>query len=99
MIRREKVKGEPNQVKVMFVLPEETVSGPVSVVGDFNDWRPGSVRLVRRSNRTYSNSVVLPRGRRFRFRYLADGGAWLNEEQADDQVPNEYGTVDSVLET
>lgn len=61
---------------VTFALPEDV--GAVSVVGTFNDWTPGAHTLVRRSNGTRSVRVDLDCDR-IEFRYLADGGVWLDE--------------------
>ena len=78
MIRR---KAEEGGVAVTFVLDEDTEA--VSVVGDFNDWTPGAHPLRRRSNGTRSVTVTLPAGKRVRFRYLADGGRWFDDPDAD----------------
>ncbi len=67
-----------------FVLPEDEPPGPVSVVGDFNDWKPGAHKLIRRNNGTRSASVTLPPGSRVRFRYLGTNGRWFDEAAADD---------------
>ncbi len=39
MIKRSKLFG--NKTRVTFCLPVDQPSGPVSVVGTFNDWVPG----------------------------------------------------------
>ncbi|MEW2504756.1 isoamylase early set domain-containing protein [Amycolatopsis sp. CA-161197] len=65
--------------KVTFVLPLDTPPGPVSVVGDFNDWQPGRHELRKRSNGTRSAAVEVRRGVKLRFRYLATGGQWLDD--------------------
>lgn len=71
------------------MLPADTPSGRVSVVGDFNGWTPGKHPLVRRKNGTRSATVALAPGERARFRYLAEGGQWFNEEHAEtDGVDN-----------
>ncbi|MFD2091144.1 isoamylase early set domain-containing protein [Blastococcus deserti] len=79
MIRRKQVA---TGVTVTFAL-EDTVAGPVSVVGDFNGWTPGAHVLRRRSNGTRSVAVTLPAGQPARFRYLAEGGHWFDDPQAD----------------
>ena len=81
MIRRKKVK---EGVAVTFVLPDDE-SDQISVVGDFNDWTPGNHRLRRRSNGTRSVTVTLAAGELVRFRYLASGGRWFDEPEADAQ--------------
>ncbi|MEV5408674.1 isoamylase early set domain-containing protein [Thermopolyspora sp. NPDC052614] len=80
MLRRTPLFG--NKTRVTFSLPADQPEGVVSVVGDFNDWRPGSHELTRRRNGTRTVSVILPRGTH-RFRYLATGGHWFDDENAD----------------
>ena len=41
-------------------------------------------------------TISLKPGRSYRYRYLLDGERWENDWAADDYVPNEYGTQDSV---
>ena len=73
--------------KIVFVLPDEVHAGAVSVVGTFNDWKPGAHRLVKRSNGTRSVSVAVPRGQDVQFRYLGDGGVWFDDPDADAITP------------
>lgn len=80
MIRRQ-TKG--TDVKVTFALPTDSSAPKVSVVGDFNAWTPGAHTLVKRANGTRSVSVTLPRGSAARFRYLAEGGHWFDDPDAD----------------
>jgi hypothetical protein len=67
-------------VRVTFALPAEEPAAAVSVVGDFNDWDPFVHPLRIRSNRTRSASVTVPSGSTLRFRYLADGGHWFDDD-------------------
>ena len=93
-------KQTSDRVKVTFVLPEDhPYNGDISVVGDFNDWTPGEHRFVRRSNQTYSTSVKLPEDHRFAFRYYSDEDGWIDEDDADDFEPNEFGTTNCVVTT
>ena len=93
-------KRSSDRVKVTFVLPEDHPYGDdVSVVGDFNDWTPGEHTFVRRSNQTYSTNVLLPEDDRFKFRYYSEEDGWINEDEADDFEPNEYGATDCVVTT
>jgi 1,4-alpha-glucan branching enzyme len=70
-------------VKVTFVLPADEPTGAVSVVGDFNGWDPFSHPLRKRTNGTRSAVVKVPAGSRLHFRYLAEGGMWFDDENAD----------------
>jgi 1,4-alpha-glucan branching enzyme len=71
------------QTRLTFALPLDPQLGPVSVVGDFNDWTPGAHTLVKRTNGTRSVVVAVPAGTELRFRYLAAGGHWFDDSDAD----------------
>ena len=81
MIKRSKLFG--TKTRVTFCLPKDAPGGPVSVVGTFNDWKPGQHELTTRRNGTRSVSVRLPRGEH-RFRYLATDGVWFDDHSADE---------------
>jgi hypothetical protein len=52
------------------------------VVGDFNGWNPYAHPLRKRSNGVRSAVVTIPAGTTLRFRYLAEGGIWFDDETA-----------------
>jgi len=70
------------KTRVTFSLPADQPPGSVSVVGDFNAWRPGRHELSRRRNGLRSVTADLPAGCH-RFRYLATGDVWFDEPAAD----------------
>lgn len=75
--------GKPDEsgaVRVTFSLPETHPEGKVSVVGDFNDWDPYAHPLRRRAKGLRSAVVSVPAGSTLRFRYLAEGGRWFNDD-------------------
>ncbi|MFE9633367.1 isoamylase early set domain-containing protein [Streptomyces sp. NPDC006463] len=74
-----------DRTEVTFVLPGEEPPGPVSVVGDFNDWQPGVHTLKRRKDGKRAVTVELPRDSSHAFRYLAAGDYWFNDESAGDR--------------
>jgi hypothetical protein len=98
VIKQAPVKGR-NAVKVSFVLPQDVISGKTSVVGDFNGWDPFAHPLRPRANATRSAAVTLQPGRRFAFRYLAEGGRWHDDETAEAFEPNGAGGHNAVLHT
>lgn len=53
-------KNRKNATDITFVLPEGVPPGPVSVVGTFNDWRPGTHVLEPRPDGTRAVTVALP---------------------------------------
>ena len=75
-------RGRNDAVKVTFVLPVDEPDGRVSVVGDFNGWRPGSHELRKRTNGTRSASIEVAAGTTLRFRYLGTGGVWFDDPHA-----------------
>lgn len=78
-------------------MPAGWLDGGLSVVGDFNDWDPLVTPLTRRGS-AYRASVTVDAGKRHVFRYLADGGRWFNDPQADGYQDNGFGDHDSVID-
>ncbi|MFJ5811264.1 isoamylase early set domain-containing protein [Streptomyces sp. NPDC093093] len=72
-----------DQTDVTFVLPADTPPGPVSVVGDFNEWKPGTHELAPRPDGTRAVTVTLPAKASHSFRYLAAGDYWFNDDSAE----------------
>ncbi|MFE9564241.1 hypothetical protein ACFYM0_24390 [Streptomyces sp. NPDC006487] len=66
-------------------MPVDTPPGPVSVVGDFNDWQPAAHTLRPRKDGKRAVTVQLPSKGTHSFRYLAAGDYWSNDESAGDQ--------------
>ncbi|MEU9372533.1 isoamylase early set domain-containing protein [Streptomyces sp. NPDC048255] len=83
MLERKRRKGGKDHTEITFVLPADNPPGPVSVVGDFNDWQPGTHELQPRKDGTRAVTVALPGKSTHAFRYLAAGDYWFNEEGAD----------------
>ncbi len=81
-------------VKLTFSLE---VDKPVSVVGDFNGWDPAAHPLKPRTNGKRSAVVTLPAGTRHAFRYLADGGHFFDDPEADGYEDNSYGGTHGVI--
>jgi hypothetical protein len=79
--------GRDGTVRITFALPADEPSGPVSVVGSFNDWNPHTHPLRRRANQTRSAAVTVRVGSTLHFRYLGEGGVWFDDET----VPIEHG--------
>lgn len=88
MLRRSRLFGR--KTRVTFSLPLDHPDGVVSVVGDFNDWEPGRHELIRRRHGRRSVSVTLSPGVH-RFRYLATGGVWFDDDAAD--RTDEHGSL------
>lgn len=96
MIGTELVKGT-TRLKVTFAVPADVVDGEAAVVGDFNEWDPSATPLRRRDGWLRASLVVEP-GRRYRFRYFADGGRWFNDQEVGVYEPNGMGDENSLLD-
>ncbi|MFG2417158.1 isoamylase early set domain-containing protein [Streptomyces goshikiensis] len=72
-----------DRTEVTFVLPADAPPGPVSVVGDFNEWKPGTHELTPRPDGTRAVTVTLPAKASHSFRYLAAGDYWFNDDSAE----------------
>ena len=86
-----------SKCSVTFRIPAGIAAESISVLGDFNDWDPQAHQLKARKNGTFSTTLSLATGQVYRFRYLADGGTWLNDDDADGLELNRFGTLDTVL--
>ncbi|MFI5542314.1 hypothetical protein ACIA6E_00930 [Streptomyces sp. NPDC051815] len=69
-----------------FVLPADTPPGPVSVVSDFNERKPGTHEPTRRPEGTRAVTVALPSEASHSSRYLAVGDYWFNDDRAEPQL-------------
>ena len=83
--------------RVTFELPDTVEAQTAAVCGEFNDWDLAKHPMKRKKDGSFSRTISLKPGRRYRFRYLLDGERWENDWAADDYVSNEYGTQDSVI--
>jgi hypothetical protein len=90
MIQRVPAEG----IRVTFTLESDE---PVSVVGDFNDWDPDAHPLVPAGKGRRSASVLLEPGTEVAFRYLADGGRFFDDPDADRYEDNGRGETHGVL--
>ncbi len=68
---------------------------PTSVVADFNGWNPLLSPMRPSGDNTCELNVLLSPGR-YAFRYLADGGQWFDDTEADAVEPNGQGESHSV---
>ncbi len=86
-----------NYCRVTFKLPVEVEAETAVLVGDFNDWDVESKPMRKLKDGSFSQTVSLTTGSSYRFRYLLDGQRWENDWEADDYLPNEHGTDDSIV--
>lgn len=84
--------------KVTFSIPAEWASKSVALVGDFNNWNEKSDKLEKNGDK-WEVTMRLKPETTYRYRYLVDGEKWENDDAADQYVPNDFGSEDSVVIT
>ncbi|MDT8305650.1 MAG: isoamylase early set domain-containing protein [Anaerolineae bacterium] len=84
------------QCEVTFrVAPEG--ANEVALLTAANNWEP--IPMQKLKSGEFKVRVRLPLAQRIEFRYLVDDSRWINDEAADSYVPNEHGSVNSVVDT
>lgn len=83
--------------RVTFKYANEEQAESAVVAGEFNGWSLQQTPMKKLKDNSFSATLSLPAGQIFRFRYVLDGGVWVNDPEADGYAPNEYGEANSVL--
>ena len=81
-------------VKVKFTL--NTEAKKVDILGLNNEWKKG-VAMTKKKEGIFSAELNLPKESSHEFRYFVDKKVWLNDEQADAETANIFGTTNSVV--
>ena len=84
--------------KVTFEIPTDQVGGKrdVRVLGTFNDWSWDGGLTMKESKGKYTATTELPAGNH-KFRYLADGHDWKNDDSAESYTDSGHGTTNCCL--
>lgn len=83
--------------RVTFKYDNEEQAKSAVLAGEFNGWSLTETPMKLLKDGTFSATLSLPAGQIYRFRYVLDGGVWVNDPDADGFAPNEYGEANSVL--
>jgi hypothetical protein len=68
----------------------------VSVCGEFNDWEPDATSMQLGKDGRWEAAFALQPGR-YRYKFVVDG-EWLHDPNAQENEPNEHGSLNSVLQ-
>ena len=67
------------------------------VCGDFNDWHPTCLRMIGNpDDGLWEKRLTLPPGR-YEYKFVVNG-SWRHDPDARENVPNIYGSLNSVVE-
>ena len=83
-------------VEVTFSL-DRPGAQEVFLCGDFNEWSPTSLRMVRHdASDRWEKRLTLTPGR-YQYKFAVDG-EWVHDPGAAENVHNRYGSLNSVRE-
>jgi 1,4-alpha-glucan branching enzyme len=90
----------PNPLAVTPVRVKFQVYEPharhVTLAGEFNQWNPDAAPMQPHDDGHWFITLdLLPR--RYQYKFVVDG-QWLPDIAAHENVPNEHGTLNSVIE-
>lgn len=80
--------------KVKFSVEAEAKK--VELFGLNNEWKKG-IALVKKKDGSFAVEMNIDKGTQHEFKYLIDKKTWLNDEHADAQAANVFGTTNSVV--
>lgn len=81
------------KVKFMF-RPENAET--VEILGLNHDWNK-AVTMNRKKDGSFTAEVNLPKDSAHEFRYLINDHIWHNEPEADQEIPNTFGSTNSCI--
>jgi hypothetical protein len=85
----------PKTLGVSFAIHKPDAKR-VSLCGDFNGWLPTATPMKRRDDGRWEATVALTPGR-YQYKFIADE-EWINDPAAQQTMPNEHGSLNSVVE-
>lgn len=81
--------------KVKFSLKPE-LAETIEIRGLNSDWQH-SIVMSKKKDGSFSAEINLPKESKHEFKYVIDNALWLNEPEADQEVPNTFGGTNSVI--
>ena len=81
--------------KVKFTFTVENAE-TVEILGLNSDWQ-NAVVMSRKKDGSFSIDVPLPKNTQHEFKYLVNDTEWINDPEADAEVPNVFGGNNSVI--
>lgn len=78
---------------IRFSLKPGTAVKSVQVAGDFNDWKPATMK--KQKSGAFQVDLAVKAGS-YQYKFIVDG-QWLSDPDNDNCIPNAYGTMNSVV--
>lgn len=85
--------------KATFTLTQKEVKNAdtVHLVGEFNNWDETANPLKKFKNGNFKTTINLVKGEKYQFKYIVDSNNWINDENADLYIPNNFSGENSVI--
>ena len=81
-----------DKCRITFSLKEKVKSiENVRITGDFNNWDLHCEPMKTLKKGGLTQSMELPSGKTYQFKYLINDSVWANDPEADEFVPNGFG--------
>jgi 1,4-alpha-glucan branching enzyme len=95
-LKKQYLKTKP-VCKVTFKLTAEEAKNAscVKLIGDFNQWDESVKPMKKLKNGSFTQTVNLPAGAAYEFRYLLDENTWENDWEADAYNPSVVSLEDN----
>jgi 1,4-alpha-glucan branching enzyme len=99
MSLKKKYLASKPECKVTFKLDKDVAGDykEVTLVGDFNNWDQSKHQMKKLKSGDFSITINLENGNDYQFKYLANKTEWLNDDEADQLVVNEFQGHNSVV--
>ncbi len=81
--------------KVKFTFAVENAE-TIEILGLNSDWQT-SIIMSKKKDGTFTCDVSLPKNTEHQFKYRINENEWVNEPEADKEVANEFGGINSVI--
>jgi len=81
------------KVKFSFKIEEAET---VEILGLNSDWQH-SIIMSKKKDGSFSADVNLPKDSKHEFKYLVNEKIWVNDPEADAQIPNSFGGTNSLI--
>lgn len=81
--------------KVKFIIPAIDAE-VVEIRGLNSDWE-NSIIMSKKKDGSFTADVNLPKDSRHEFKYVVDNTSWINDPEADSEVPNAFGGINSIV--
>jgi 1,4-alpha-glucan branching enzyme len=81
--------------KVKFTFNVENAE-TVEILGLNSDWE-NSVIMSKKKDGSFTAELSLPKNSEHQFKYRVNENEWLTEPEADKEVTNEFGGINSVI--